>query len=265
MTITTRPSTGSSLLGGSIELPPAPCRHAEPRHGPRPGPGEPGTVGRVAVVGAGKMGLPLCAQFAGHGWSVIAVDVQADGRRRDQRRVARTSARSPASPRASRAAHAAGRLRATTDAARPRRRGRRRRPHRPGHARRRAAARLPLHGRGRRRRSRPGVHRRLAGHLRDDPAGRRHARAASRRASRRPAASGPTSDFFVAFSPGAALLRGRPRATSPPTPSSSAASGRRRATGRPRSTPRSSTPRSCHDARPRRPSSASSPTRPTAT
>ncbi len=38
--------------------------------------GEPGTAGRVAVVGAGKMGLPLAAQFAGHGWRVIAVDVQ---------------------------------------------------------------------------------------------------------------------------------------------------------------------------------------------
>jgi nucleotide sugar dehydrogenase len=29
----------------------------------------------VAVVGAGKMGLPLAAQFASHGWSVIAVDI----------------------------------------------------------------------------------------------------------------------------------------------------------------------------------------------
>jgi nucleotide sugar dehydrogenase len=37
--------------------------------------GEPGTAGRVAVVGAGKMGLPLAAQFASHGWDVTAVDV----------------------------------------------------------------------------------------------------------------------------------------------------------------------------------------------
>ncbi len=29
----------------------------------------------MAVVGAGKMGLPLAAQFASHGWSVIAVDI----------------------------------------------------------------------------------------------------------------------------------------------------------------------------------------------
>ena len=37
--------------------------------------GEPGTVGTVAVVGAGKIGLPLAAQYAGAGWHVIAVDV----------------------------------------------------------------------------------------------------------------------------------------------------------------------------------------------
>ncbi|MEA2653084.1 MAG: hypothetical protein QOI37_311, partial [Chloroflexota bacterium] len=29
----------------------------------------------MAVVGAGKMGLPLAAQFASHEWSVIAVDI----------------------------------------------------------------------------------------------------------------------------------------------------------------------------------------------
>lgn len=38
--------------------------------------GNPGTVGTVAVIGAGKMGLPLAAQFASHGWHVVAVDVQ---------------------------------------------------------------------------------------------------------------------------------------------------------------------------------------------
>ncbi|TAM79401.1 MAG: nucleotide sugar dehydrogenase, partial [Chloroflexota bacterium] len=41
----------------------------------RPWRGEPGTVGTVAVVGAGKIGLPLAAQYAGAGWHVIAVDV----------------------------------------------------------------------------------------------------------------------------------------------------------------------------------------------
>ena len=32
----------------------------------------------MAVVGAGKMGLPLAGQFASHGWSVIAVDIDED-------------------------------------------------------------------------------------------------------------------------------------------------------------------------------------------
>ena len=31
----------------------------------------------MTIVGAGKMGLPLAVQFAGHGWDVTAVDVQA--------------------------------------------------------------------------------------------------------------------------------------------------------------------------------------------
>jgi nucleotide sugar dehydrogenase len=76
MTLTTRPLAAPSMLGGSIELPAHPCRHETPRR-VAPWTGEPSTVGTVAVVGAGKMGLPLCTQFAGHGWRVIAVDVQA--------------------------------------------------------------------------------------------------------------------------------------------------------------------------------------------
>jgi len=63
-----------SLLGGSIVLPANPCDH-EPARAVTPWTGEPGTAGTVAVVGAGKMGLPLAAQFASHGWSVIAVDI----------------------------------------------------------------------------------------------------------------------------------------------------------------------------------------------
>jgi len=62
------------MLGGSIHVTPNPCRHAPPR-AVHPWTGEDGTAGTVAVVGAGKMGLPLAAQFATHGWSVIAVDV----------------------------------------------------------------------------------------------------------------------------------------------------------------------------------------------
>ena len=115
MTITTRPSAGSSLLGGSIELPPAPCRHAEPRT-VTPWLGEPGTVGRVAVVGAGKMGLPLCVQFASHGWSVVAVDIsEAVVASINEGRSHVTE--EPGLAEGVTAAHLAGRLRATTDAA----------------------------------------------------------------------------------------------------------------------------------------------------
>jgi nucleotide sugar dehydrogenase len=69
-----RVAAAPSLLGGSIELQPNPCSHGSARH-VRPWTAEPGTAGTVAVVGAGKMGLPLAAQFASHGWSVIAVDI----------------------------------------------------------------------------------------------------------------------------------------------------------------------------------------------
>lgn len=73
--IVRRPSrSGPSLLGGSIELPPRPCTH-EPAAWVSPWTGAAGTVGTVAVVGAGKMGLPLAVQFASHGWRVVAVDV----------------------------------------------------------------------------------------------------------------------------------------------------------------------------------------------
>src|SRR5690349_3953186 len=75
MPIVARPSSAASLLGGAIALPRNECRHAPARQ-VSPWVGKPGTAGTVAVVGAGKMGLPLCAQFASHGWRVIAVDVQ---------------------------------------------------------------------------------------------------------------------------------------------------------------------------------------------
>jgi nucleotide sugar dehydrogenase len=76
MTITSRPTTTANLAGGSISLEPNPCRHGTARR-LSPWRGEPGTAGVVAVVGAGKMGLPLAGQFASHGWSVIAVDIDA--------------------------------------------------------------------------------------------------------------------------------------------------------------------------------------------
>lgn len=116
MSIVSRPSAGSSLLGGSIVLPANGCAHALPPRRAAPWKGEPGTAGTVAVVGAGKMGLPLAAQFAGHGWDVIAVDVQQavvdtinEGRSHigDEPGVAELVAD----------AHAAGHLRATLDGA----------------------------------------------------------------------------------------------------------------------------------------------------
>jgi nucleotide sugar dehydrogenase len=42
----------------------------------RPWLGQPGTAGTVAVIGMGKIGLPLAAQYAGAGWHVIGVDIQ---------------------------------------------------------------------------------------------------------------------------------------------------------------------------------------------
>jgi len=115
MTIVGRPSVGASMLGGSIHVAPNPCRHAE-AHIVHRWTGEEATAGIVAVVGAGKMGLPLAAQFATHGWSVIAVDVNPgvvatinEGRSHvgDEPGLAELVGR----------VHAEGRLRATLDAA----------------------------------------------------------------------------------------------------------------------------------------------------
>jgi nucleotide sugar dehydrogenase len=114
MTITTRPSRGGpSLLGGSIEVPANPCLHGTPRT-VSPWTGESDTVGSVALVGAGKMGLPLAAQFAGHGWQVMAVDVNqavVDAINEGHSHVGEE----PGLVEAVAAAHASGRLRATTD------------------------------------------------------------------------------------------------------------------------------------------------------
>jgi nucleotide sugar dehydrogenase len=74
MSIVPRPSVASSMLAGSISVPAAPCLHT-PARTVSPWTGVEGTAGTVAVVGAGKMGLPLATQFATHGWHVIAVDI----------------------------------------------------------------------------------------------------------------------------------------------------------------------------------------------
>ena len=110
-----RPSVTSSVVGGSIKLAPQPCRHGVPGQ-VAPWTGEAGTAGTVAVVGAGKMGLPLVAQFAEHGWNVVAVDI-------DARVVASINegrshiGEEPGVGDLVQRAHDAGRLRATTDGA----------------------------------------------------------------------------------------------------------------------------------------------------
>ena len=115
MTIVTRPSRVVSLLGGSITPPVNPCTH-KPARTVSPWTGEPGTVGRAVVVGAGKMGLPLAVQFARHGWDVTAVDVNPDV-------VAAINegrshvAEEPGLAEGVAEVHAAGRLHATADAA----------------------------------------------------------------------------------------------------------------------------------------------------
>lgn len=115
MTVVSRPPKGASLLGNGIDVAPRACSHGRPRR-VTPWRGDDGTTGTVTVVGAGKMGLPLAVQFASHGWSVIAVDIDPQvvdainaGRSQigDEPDVARLLAES----------HADGRLTATLDAA----------------------------------------------------------------------------------------------------------------------------------------------------
>ena len=156
MTITDRPTSSASLLGGTITSPENPCLHGPARSVVARGPASPGTAGTVTVVGAGKMGLPLAAQFASHGWPSSPSTSNADGRRGDQRGPG--PRRRGAGPRRARRGGPRRRAPARDDRRRRgRARVRRRRADRAGHARRRAAARLPPHGRRRRRRSRPGV------------------------------------------------------------------------------------------------------------
>ncbi|HEX7222455.1 MAG TPA: nucleotide sugar dehydrogenase [Candidatus Limnocylindrales bacterium] len=115
MTIVSRPSSVQSLLGGSIELPVHACGHG-PAVDASPWVGEPGTAGVVAVVGAGKMGLPLAAQFADHGWHVVAVDVQESVVAAINEGRSHVAEEPGLADLVSRA-HTAGRLRATTDGA----------------------------------------------------------------------------------------------------------------------------------------------------
>jgi nucleotide sugar dehydrogenase len=115
MTVVSRPTRVVSFLGGAITPPVNPCTHAAPRT-VVPWTGEPGTVGRAVVVGAGKMGLPLAVQFARHGWQMTAVDINPGV-------VAAINAghshvaEEPGLAEGVAEVHTAGRLAATTDAA----------------------------------------------------------------------------------------------------------------------------------------------------
>ena len=117
MTITSRPIRGRPQPARRLDRAADPGLHATPSRGrSRPGPASPGPSAGSPVVGAGKMGLPLAAQFAGHGWDVIAVDVQAsvvDAINAGRNHVAEE----PGLAERVAAAHAAGRLRATPDGA----------------------------------------------------------------------------------------------------------------------------------------------------
>jgi nucleotide sugar dehydrogenase len=117
MTIVSSPSRVPSFLGGAIAPPVNPCGHQKGKwRVASPWTGQPGTVGKAVVVGAGKMGLPLAVQFARHGWDVTAVDVNPDV-------VAAINAgrshvtEEPGLAEGVAEVHAAGRLRATRDAA----------------------------------------------------------------------------------------------------------------------------------------------------
>ncbi len=115
MTIVDRPSRVASLLGGSISAPASPCRHAA-AHPVSPWTGKPGTAGRVVVVGAGKMGLPLAVQFGRHGWSVTAVDINPEVVEAINAGRSHVT-EEPGLAEGVLEVHAAGRLGATTDAA----------------------------------------------------------------------------------------------------------------------------------------------------
>ena len=117
MTIVSRPSVGA-VAARRLDRDCRPTPAATSRPGRcSPWVGEPGTGGRVAVVGAGQDGPPARRpvrepRLAGHGRRRPA-----GGRRTRSTRVARTSPRSRGWREAVRAAREGGRLRATTDAA----------------------------------------------------------------------------------------------------------------------------------------------------
>ena len=264
VTIVRRPSAATSLLGGSISLPPNACRTSR-RDRSRRGRASRARPARSPWSGAGKMGLPLAAQFASHGWQVIAVDVNpavVDAINAGRSHVDEEPGLADARARASTPRAACGR---PCDGGCRGARGGRRRPDRPGHARRRAAARTTATWTPAVAAIAPGRPRGLDRHLRDDAADRRHARPLrAARSSGRPAwspsATCSSRSRPSACSRGAVLAN---LATYPKLVGGVGAASTDRARGVLRD--RSWTPRSSRCRRPRRPSSASSPTRRIAT
>jgi len=113
MTVSDRSTSPVSLLGGAIDLSGNPCEHG-PARSVDPWMGDTGTSGTVTVVGAGKMGLPLAAQFASHGWHVIAVDIDESVVAAINEGRAHVDEEPGLADRVAEV-HAAGMLRATTD------------------------------------------------------------------------------------------------------------------------------------------------------
>ena len=246
MTMTVRPDRSPlhrACSAARSRLPSQPV-HATAAHGrSRRGSASPGRPAGWPSSGAGKMGLPLAAQFAEPRLARDRRGRPGGRRRRDQRGP--LARRRGAGPRRGRPDGPRGRPPPGDDGRRRRGpRERRRRADRAGHARRRAAARLPLHGLGRRRRSR-----RASTRARTSSS-RRRCRSAtpatgSRRGSRRRAGLARRRGLLRRVLAGAAVSAAPSSATSRRTPSSSAASGRRRRIAPSRSTRRSSTPTSC--------------------
>ena len=210
MTIVRRPSVGASMLGGSIHVPPQPVPPRGPARSSTPGRARTGPRAPSPSSAPARWACRSAAQFATHGWSVIAVDVNpevvATHQRRPLARRRRAGPRRAGRPRST----PQGRLRATLDAAVGRARGGRRRPHRAGHARRGAAARLPLHGRRRSTRSRPAS---MPG---SPSSSRRRSRSATRGGRFAPAPRGGVGPrrgprLLRRLLAGAALLRRGPR------------------------------------------------------
>ena len=238
MTIAAPRRHGRASLGGSIVLPPNPCRHGPARH-VSPWTGEPGH-GRDRGGRRRRQDGPAARRASSPptAGTVIAVDIDPARRRRRSTTGSRTSARSRGWPswcaRPTPPAACARRSTARPPRARPTWscsscRSCSTTSSRPDHRWMDAAVEAIA----------PGRPRGLDGHLRDDAAGRRHARAGTRRALEAAAASADgATGLLRGLLAGAAVQRRRACATWRRIRSSSAGSARPRPPAPPRSTRR---------------------------